>query len=100
MLNRQGRPSSVTPLADDPAVAGAPGSERPPAGGSEVASPAETEHPTFTGNRALLQEEPLIFEFGRLDGTGVDLDEPDAFEPRLGRLERKAPIGLPGLSEP
>jgi glycine dehydrogenase subunit 2 len=98
MLNRQGRPSSVTPLADEPAVAGAAASERPPAGGSEAASPAE--HPTFTGNRALLQEEPLIFEFGRPDGTGVDLDEPDAFEPRLGGLERTAPIGLPGLSEP
>jgi glycine dehydrogenase subunit 2 len=98
MLNRQGRPSSITPLADEPAVAGAPGSERPPAGGSEAAIP--TEHPTFTGNRALLQEEPLIFEFGRLDGTGVDLDEPAAFEPRLGGLERKAAIGLPGLSEP
>ena len=32
--------------------------------------------------------------------TGVDLDEPATFTPRLGKLERKAPIGLPGLSEP
>jgi glycine dehydrogenase subunit 2 len=31
--------------------------------------------------------------------TGVDLDEPAAFAPRLGGLERKS-IGLPGLSEP
>ncbi len=32
--------------------------------------------------------------------SGVDLDEPKAFKPRLGTLERTAPIGLPGLSEP
>jgi glycine dehydrogenase subunit 2 len=100
MLNRQGRPSSITPLADEPAVAGAAGSERPPARRSEPEGSPGTENPTFTGNRALLQEEPLIFEFGRLDGTGVDLDEPEHFEPRLGGLERKTPIGLPGLSEP
>jgi glycine dehydrogenase subunit 2 len=56
--------------------------------------------PTFTGNRALRIEEALIFEIGRLDVTGVDLDEPEAFTPRLGGLERKEPIGLPGLAEP
>ena len=56
--------------------------------------------PTFTGNHALRIEEALIFEIGRLDVTGVDLDEPDAFTPRLGGLERKEPIGLPGLAEP
>ena len=55
---------------------------------------------TFTGNRGLDQEEPLIFEIGRPEATGVDLDEPAPFEHRLGALERKAPIGLPGLTEP
>jgi glycine dehydrogenase subunit 2 len=55
---------------------------------------------TFTGNHALEIEEALIFESGRPEVTGVDLDEPAAFTPRLGGLERKAPIGLPGLSEP
>ncbi len=55
---------------------------------------------TFTSNRGLFLEEGLIFEIGRPDVTGVDLDEPAAFEARLGALERKAPIGLPGLSEP
>ncbi|WP_425359614.1 aminomethyl-transferring glycine dehydrogenase subunit GcvPB [Enterovirga rhinocerotis] len=74
-MNRQGRPSSTE--------------------GSVLA-----EHPTFTGNRALAQEEPLLFEIGRADVTGVDLDEPEAFTPRLGGLERTVPIGLPGLSEP
>jgi len=56
--------------------------------------------PTFTGNHALRIEEALIFEIGRPDVTGVDLDEPEAFTPRLGGLERKEPIGLPGLAEP
>jgi glycine dehydrogenase subunit 2 len=55
---------------------------------------------TFTGNRALRIEEALIFEIGRPEVTGVDLDAPEDFTPRLGGLERKAPIGLPGLAEP
>jgi len=55
---------------------------------------------TFTGNRALEIEEALIFETGRPEVTGVDLDEPAGFTPRLGGLERKTPIGLPGLTEP
>jgi glycine cleavage system P protein (glycine dehydrogenase) subunit 2 len=55
---------------------------------------------TFTGNRALRIEEALIFEIGRPEVTGVDLDEPADFASRLGNLERKEPIGLPGLSEP
>ncbi len=55
---------------------------------------------TFTGNRGLAIEEPLIFEIGRTDTTGVDLPEPGKFAARLGKLVRKEPIGLPGLSEP
>jgi glycine dehydrogenase subunit 2 len=56
--------------------------------------------PTFTGNRALHIEEPLIFEIGANDTCGVDLEEPEAVESRLGGMEREGPIGLPGLSEP
>jgi glycine dehydrogenase subunit 2 len=55
---------------------------------------------TFTGNRALEIEEALIFETGRPEVSGVDLDEPGTFASRLGGLERTRPIGLPGLSEP
>src|SRR5471032_457856 len=55
---------------------------------------------TFTGNRALDMEEALIFETGRLDATGVDIDEPSPFASRLGAHARKSEIGLPGLSEP
>jgi glycine dehydrogenase subunit 2 len=75
MLNRQGRPTNA-----GEADAGA--------------------HLTFTGNRALQQEEALIFEIGRQDVTGVDLEEPAPFKSRLGSHERKGEIGLPGLSEP
>src|SRR3546814_14623920 len=53
---------------------------------------------TFTGNRALMLEEPLIFEIGSTATTGVDFDE-DAPAADLGVLARSAPIGLPGLSE-
>lgn len=76
MLNRQGRPTA--------------------AGSAEAAESAGT----FTGNRALIQEEALSFEIGRYDVTGVDLDEPEDFAPRLGGLERTGEIGIPGLSEP
>jgi glycine dehydrogenase subunit 2 len=57
--------------------------------------------PTWTGNRGLMLEEPLLFEIGDTETSGVDI-EPAAFagETRLGGLERHRPIGLAGLSEP
>nr|WP_237154610.1 aminomethyl-transferring glycine dehydrogenase subunit GcvPB [Oryzibacter oryziterrae] len=55
---------------------------------------------TFTGNQALAIEEPLLFEVGRLDVTGVDIDAPEAFEDALGGLGRTSAINLPGLTEP
>ncbi|MCP5379156.1 MAG: aminomethyl-transferring glycine dehydrogenase subunit GcvPB [Novosphingobium sp.] len=57
---------------------------------------------TATGNRALMLEERLIFEIGTSESCGVDLPAPDPDAPpaRLGGLERAAPAGLPGLSEP
>ena len=55
---------------------------------------------TSTGNRALMLEEPLIFEIGSTDRSGVDIVAGEAGESRLGALARSAPIGLPGLSEP
>ncbi|WP_079638180.1 aminomethyl-transferring glycine dehydrogenase subunit GcvPB [Sphingopyxis flava] len=53
---------------------------------------------TFTGNRALMLEEPLVFEIGSSETTGVDFDE-EAPAADFGALARSAPIGLPGLSE-
>jgi glycine dehydrogenase subunit 2 len=59
---------------------------------------------TVTGNRALMLEEPLLFEIGDSETTGVDFDDftppPDGGGSRLGGLARTAPIGLAGLSEP
>jgi len=56
---------------------------------------------TSTGNRALMLEEPLIFELGGEEGTGVDLvAPPSGAARRIGNLERSRPIGLAGLSEP
>lgn len=56
---------------------------------------------TTTGNRGLMLEEPLIFEIGNADTCGVDLPEiPATSTTRLGAFARRAPIGLPGLSEP
>ena len=55
---------------------------------------------TLTGNRGLQLEEKLIFEQDSPGHCGVDLPEPPPHKSRLGALERRAPIGLPGLSEP
>ena len=55
---------------------------------------------TVTGNRALMLEEPLLFEIGTTDQTGVDFADLPQQATRLGGLERTRPIGMPGLSEP
>ena len=55
---------------------------------------------TSTGNRALMLEEPLIFEIGTTETTGVDLPEPKGGANRLGSFARTGEFGLPGLSEP
>jgi len=67
--------------------------ESPSAEGGEGAA-------TWTGNKALMLEEALIFEIGDTETTGVDLAEAPKVASRLGGLERNRPIGLPGLSEP
>ena len=67
-----------------------------PEGGSGDASGDET----FTGNKALNLETPLIFEQSVKGRVGVDLAEPKKVKNRLGGLERKGEVGLPDLSEP
>ena len=81
--------------------------EAPQSGGGDM--PATT-----TGNRALMLEEPLLFEIGKRDQTGVDFEADcspakagalggaalrPSPEHRLGGLERSS-LNLPGLSEP
>src|SRR3546814_8000904 len=41
----------------------------------EAPQTGNADAPTFTGNRALMLEEPLIFEIGSTATTGVDFDE-------------------------
>jgi glycine dehydrogenase subunit 2 len=79
MLNTQGRPTGIGELNAEIEV---------------------KDRKTFTSNRALQMEEALIFEIGRTDTTGVDIDPPAPFTPRLGTLKRTKGTGLPGLSEP
>ena len=55
----------------------------------------------LTGNRALMLEEPLLFEIGDTETTASISPErrvPPAT--RLGGLDAPRPIGLAGLSEP
>jgi glycine dehydrogenase subunit 2 len=70
--------------------------------GWRPSSPAneQGEMETVTGNRALMLEEPLLFEIGSTGQTGVDFEDGPKCEARIGNLERSRPIGLPGLSEP
>jgi glycine dehydrogenase subunit 2 len=55
---------------------------------------------THSGARGLQKPEPLLFEIGHTDKTGVDLPQPKGLKSRLGGLARTEPINLPGLSEP
>src|SRR3984957_15778795 len=55
---------------------------------------------TFTENSGLHMEEALIFESGRFDATGVDIDEPAAFDSKLGPHARQSKVELPGMTEP
>ena len=66
----------------------------------EMGNADETPPATYTGNKALMLEEALIFEIGTAATTGVDLADAPKVAARLGNLERHRDIGLPGLSEP
>ncbi len=72
--------------------------------------------PTWTGNRALMLEEALIFEIGSIDRSGIDFDPMpvlaatpwdagwasycERMDAAVDPLLRRDAIGLPGLSEP
>ncbi len=77
-----------------------PTDERPAGAreGDAASCPAAPE--TFSGNRGLDIEEPLLFTLGSSQKTGVDLPEPRGLAPRLDGVARRGPIGLKGLSEP
>jgi glycine dehydrogenase subunit 2 len=63
--------------------------------------------PTGTGSSAaalagsaLLPNEPLLFEIGDTEHSGVDLPQVEISAGRLGGFERKAALDLAGLTEP
>ena len=66
---------------------------------ADLALPGQDAPHTHTGNRALMVDEPLVFEIGSADRTGVDLPETPEVESRLGGMERSAAMAIPGLSE-
>jgi glycine dehydrogenase subunit 2 len=70
--------------------------------GWRPATPLTEEGPatTVTGNRALMLEEPLLFEIGDTQTTGVDFTDVPAASVRIGNLKRTEEIGLAGLTEP
>ncbi len=74
---------------------------RPEMGPAQHPDHEDAPHLTHSGDRALMLEEELIFELGRFDATGVDIDEPE-LEPltALSGFLRKAAPALPGLTEP
>jgi glycine cleavage system P protein (glycine dehydrogenase) subunit 2 len=75
-MNNQGRPSSAV-------------------GGGDTG-----QFETFSGHKGLRLAEPLIYEIGNTETTGVDVAEVESFEASLGGLERTGEIGCAGLSEP
>jgi glycine dehydrogenase subunit 2 len=78
----------------------APSQDRSQGRAGGIVSGGSSAPGTFTGNRALQIEEPLIFEMGQPGRCGVDLPEPPKLKDRLNGLRRSGEIGLPGLSEP
>lgn len=53
-----------------------------------------------TSGSALLPNEPLLFEIGDTEHSGVDLPDVTISGDRLGGFERKTPLDLAGLTEP
>ncbi len=84
MLNNKGRETKPAPRSDDAA-----------SGADSMAG-----SPTFSGNRGLMMEEPLLFVLGDAAKSGVDVKEPIEHVSMLGDLARDEQVALPGLSEP
>jgi glycine dehydrogenase subunit 2 len=55
---------------------------------------------TGASGSALLPDEPLLFEIGDTEHSGVDLPEVEISDERLGGFERQTKLDLAGLTEP
>ncbi|MCK0068814.1 aminomethyl-transferring glycine dehydrogenase subunit GcvPB [Kordiimonas laminariae] len=76
-MNNQGRPTAAT----------------------DVKTPVEM-FESFSGHKGLRLAEPLIYELGNTQTTGVDIEDFDDFDMEIAGLERTAEIGCAGLAEP
>ena len=76
-MNKQGRKTDIEQVASD-----------------------QGEFITHSGNRALQIEEPVLFDLGDTQTTGVDFAVPASVKNRLNGMELTEEIGLAGLSEP
>ncbi|MGH7023692.1 MAG: aminomethyl-transferring glycine dehydrogenase subunit GcvPB, partial [Caulobacteraceae bacterium] len=65
-----------------------------------VGRPTRPEEAAHRAGGGLVQDEPLIFELGGWDKTGVYLPDEAAPLDDLAGLTRAEPLRLPGLSEP
>ena len=83
--------------AINPAIAALSSQARRPTRPHDASAPSGA---SFSGHRGLDMDEALIFESGRLDASGVDVEAPAPFVSRLGPQARQSDLGLPGLSEP
>jgi glycine dehydrogenase subunit 2 len=66
--------------------------------GTGSSAPAASKAPT--SGAALLPDEPLLFEIGDTEHSGVDLPDADVDDARLGGFARQTPLRLAGLTEP
>ncbi|WDR02520.1 aminomethyl-transferring glycine dehydrogenase subunit GcvPB [Devosia algicola] len=57
-------------------------------------------NPSTSSGAALLPDEPLLFEIGDTEHSGVDLPDVTLKADRLGGFRRKMPLDLAGLTEP
>ena len=71
-----------------------------PTAAVDTANTDQQNFESFSGHRGLRLSEPLIFELGDTQTSGVDVEEFEDIELSIGGLERTNPIGCPGLSEP
>lgn len=71
-----------------------------PTGVENVTASNASDFESFSGHKGLRLAEPLVFELGTTETTGVDFAETGDFNTSLGGLERTKPIGTAGLAEP
>ncbi|WND02547.1 aminomethyl-transferring glycine dehydrogenase subunit GcvPB [Temperatibacter marinus] len=68
--------------------------------GLENVEATTTKFESYSGHQGLRLAEPLIYEIGSTELTGVDFEDLEEFDAQLGGVERQSEIGCAGLAEP